>query len=331
MTTPRKPSLRLKISPVLTTVNEGGTIEFALTVRRGIGSYPLKLYYEIGGSGIESTDYSHLSGGLALKKRSSILKIDVQSDVTTEGTENASVIFASKGLRSLSEFQININDTSQAPAPPLMPEPRRATRPRPPIPPRPRPRPIPTICFKFENDLRALYAETDANLNPVVKAIKSETLNGKTYSSAVIGTAFGSFEGQLVGTNQNDIIIGGAGQDHLFGGAGADIFYIRKEPNNTGSIIHDFNASEGDLILLDSDLYNSAGLRNAAVGAINPAKPLKPVRRPRKPTEAPGLTGNWTNLYIPASANQTVFNDDEVFATVLNADPVGSNSIIFSC
>jgi hypothetical protein len=303
---------------VLTTVNEGGTMEFVLTVRRRIGSSPLKLYYEIGGPGIESTDFSHLSGRVALKERSSILKIDVQSDATTEGAENASVIFASKGLRSLSEFQININDTSQAPASP------------PTSPPNP-PSPTPEICFQFENDLGALYAETDANLNPVVKAIKPETLKGKTYLSAVIGTALDSFEGELVGTDQNDIIIGGAGQDHLFGGAGADIFYIRKEPNDTGSIIYDFNASEGDLILLDSDLYNSAGLRNAAVGAIDSGKPKRVVPRPRKATDSPGLTGNWTNLYIPASADQTVFNSDEVFATVLNVDPVGSNSIIFSC
>lgn len=320
--TTRRPSLRLRVSPVLTTVNEGGTMEFVLTVQRRIGSSPLKLYYEIGGPGIESTDFSHLSGRVALKERSSILKIDVQSDATTEGAENASVIFASKGLRSLSEFQININDTSQAPAsPPTSP---------PTSPPNP-PSPIPEICFQFENDLGALYAETDANLNPVVKAIKPETLKGKTYSSAVIGTALDSFEGELVGTDQNDIIIGGAGQDHLFGGAGADIFYIRKEPNDTGSIIYDFNASEGDLILLDSDLYNSAGLRNAAVGRINSGKPKNVDRTPRKPTDSPGLTGNWTNLYIPASADQTVFNNDEVFATVLNADPVGSNSIIFSC
>ena len=72
---------------------------------------------------------------------------------------------------------------------------------------------------------------------------KSEVLNGSAGSDAIDGGA------------GNDTIKGGAGTDYLTGGRGADTFILG--PHSQYDIITDFNAAEGDRIVLD--MGGSAG------------------------------------------------------------------------
>lgn len=66
---------------------------------------------------------------------------------------------------------------------------------------------------------------------------KSEVLNGTSGSDSIDGGA------------GNDTIVGGTGTDYLTGGRGADtfVFGVRSQYD----IITDFNAAEGDTIVLD--------------------------------------------------------------------------------
>ena len=66
---------------------------------------------------------------------------------------------------------------------------------------------------------------------------KSEVLNGSAGSDAIDGGA------------GNDTITGGAGTDYLTGGRGADNFVFGA--HSQYDIITDFNAAEGDRIVLD--------------------------------------------------------------------------------
>lgn len=66
---------------------------------------------------------------------------------------------------------------------------------------------------------------------------KSEVLNGTTGADIIDGGA------------GNDTIVGGTGTDYLTGGRGADIFVFGARSQY--DIITDFNASEGDRIMLD--------------------------------------------------------------------------------
>lgn len=57
----------------------------------------------------------------------------------------------------------------------------------------------------------------------------------------------------LGGGEGNDTLIGGAGDDSLTGGSGADCFVFNASDGN--DTIADFNASEGDILKLDADLW----------------------------------------------------------------------------
>jgi len=65
----------------------------------------------------------------------------------------------------------------------------------------------------------------------------------------------------LDGGAGNDILDGGLADDILTGGTGLDHFYFTTKPNtNTNrDFITDFNQAEGDLIVLDKDIYGHLG------------------------------------------------------------------------
>ena len=67
----------------------------------------------------------------------------------------------------------------------------------------------------------------------------------------------------LSGGTGDDLLNGGAGQDTLYGGAGADLFRMGSVSERTDTI-QDFNADEGDKLLL-ADLLQGSGF-NAAQG-----------------------------------------------------------------
>lgn len=85
------------------------------------------------------------------------------------------------------------------------------------------------------------------------------------------GAVFGE-EGDdsLAGGDESDLLDGGAGNDTLdgglsddvlTGGTGLDMFYFTTKPNSNTNrdFITDFNQAEGDLIVLDRDVYSHLG------------------------------------------------------------------------
>ncbi|MGD1852192.1 MAG: calcium-binding protein, partial [Cyanophyceae cyanobacterium] len=69
---------------------------------------------------------------------------------------------------------------------------------------------------------------------------------------------------QLFGDGGNDLLVGDLGTDSLTGGAGGDTFVLRTDRSELGETIQgadqitDFNASEGDRIVLTGEFSTSA-------------------------------------------------------------------------
>ena len=86
---------------------------------------------------------------------------------------------------------------------------------------------------------------------------------GKSKGSDLLAT-----EGDdvLVGTRSNDWLEGGAGNDVLTGGGGGDTFVFRA--NGGHDVVTDFNASQGDRVMLDSKTGVYDGQVGGHLGAL---------------------------------------------------------------
>ena len=71
-------------------------------------------------------------------------------------------------------------------------------------------------------------------------------IRGTGKSEVLVGS---SGADTIDGGGGNDTIVGGAGTDYLTGGRGADTFVVRAHSGY--DVITDFNAAEGDRIVLD--------------------------------------------------------------------------------
>lgn len=59
----------------------------------------------------------------------------------------------------------------------------------------------------------------------------------------------------LFGGAGNDFLYGGRGRDNVWGGAGADRFFAAS-PGHSTTVLHDYNADEGDVLLLDGEMFS---------------------------------------------------------------------------
>ena len=71
---------------------------------------------------------------------------------------------------------------------------------------------------------------------------------------------------QIVGTRSNDWLEGGAGNDFLTGGGGGDTFVFRA--NSGHDTVTDFNAAQGDRVMLDSQTGVYDGQVGGHLGAL---------------------------------------------------------------
>ncbi len=77
-----------------------------------------------------------------------------------------------------------------------------------------------------------------------------DRLYGNKWQDKLLGNAGND---TLGGGGGDDTLIGGAGDDSLYGGTGADTFVFYA--SNGNDTISDFNASQGDVLRLDADLW----------------------------------------------------------------------------
>jgi hypothetical protein len=70
----------------------------------------------------------------------------------------------------------------------------------------------------------------------------------------------GSGNDRLFGDDGDDFIFGAAGNDTATGGAGADRFFVSRNPQDSLHIT-DYNAAEGDRLVLDGTLFDADELR----------------------------------------------------------------------
>jgi Ca2+-binding RTX toxin-like protein len=82
---------------------------------------------------------------------------------------------------------------------------------------------------------------------------------GKPKGDTLVAT---SGDDVLVGTRGSDWLEGGAGNDSMTGNGGADTFVFRA--NGGSDVVTDFNASQGDRVMLDSQ----AGIYDGQLGGF---------------------------------------------------------------
>lgn len=333
-----KPSFKKswKLSLSSTNVSEGDSIQVIVKPKKSAILPDLLSVSFIGReeSGINDADFQNSRFQLKRINKAKRYKFSflVNNDGETEGNESGEFLLLFDKAKNYSGGILSkiptlgpviINDTNQPSSNPLPPAP---------APPQASPQ---ELCWEFENNIDSLYSQTTSN--DAFKSVKiiSEEFNGRLYSNAIIGT---SKSDDIKGTGENDLIIGGEGIDIVTGGAGADIFYITKELNSHNYIIEDFNSEEGDVILLDSALFdNVTGFRSAAVGKINNALRRDKVRSKRRDGQNPGLTdGDYQNLYIQQFEGQfdtsvpSAIPNDAVLAAI-KTDILNTDSIFILC
>ena len=83
------------------------------------------------------------------------------------------------------------------------------------------------------------------------------SLTGNACDNTMYGNAAAN---KLMGEGGNDLLIGGLGKDTLTGGLGSDTFSFYDEATSTNvDTITDFNAAEGDKILLAAGVFSKLG------------------------------------------------------------------------
>ena len=89
-------------------------------------------------------------------------------------------------------------------------------------------------------------------------------LRGTNKADSLVGSAA---DDAISGGRGNDWIEGGGGNDTLTGGAGADKFVFRSDSGH--DVVTDFNAAEGDTILLDSQTGVYDGYLGGHLGSLS--------------------------------------------------------------
>ncbi|MEO1330622.1 MAG: fasciclin domain-containing protein [Pseudomonadota bacterium] len=118
------------------------------------------------------------------------------------------------------------------------------------------------------NDDRANLGENDdfaagGRGDDVLKGGEGDdTLAGNRDDDTLEG---GEGDDLLRGGKQDDVLIGGSGDDKLMGGNGADVFVFKPtNPDEGHDVVRDFDAAEGDTLLLDVSEFAPADLEALA-------------------------------------------------------------------
>lgn len=98
--------------------------------------------------------------------------------------------------------------------------------------------------------------------------VGNDNLLGGAGADTLLG---GSGRDRLNGGEGNDVLIGGPGVDALFGGTGADRFVFLSTIER-GDRILDFNAAEGDRVVIDRAIAATAGTNWAQLAASGHAR-----------------------------------------------------------
>ena len=336
-----------KASLSSSSVNEGDSIQVIVKPKKSaILPDRLSVVFTGEDSGINDADFQNSTVQLArISKKRKKYKFSflVSNDEVTEGSESGEFVLLfdkekkySGGVLSKALFlgPVTINDTSQS----TTTTPTGSTNETTPNPP-----PAASLqdaCWEFENDIDSLYSQATSNNTVKTINILPEEFNGFLYSTAIIGTIGND---DITGTSNNDLIIGGEGIDIMRGGAGADIFYITKEPTldqGHNSVIEDFNAQEGDVILLDSALFDDiTGFRSAArAGSVNNAFKKNKAKSKRRKGQNPTLTDEdqYINLYIQEfdgqfDASQPEEIPNKAVIAAIKTDILSTDSVFILC
>ncbi|OZO45545.1 hypothetical protein CGU37_28910, partial [Pseudomonas fluorescens] len=85
-----------------------------------------------------------------------------------------------------------------------------------------------------------------------------DSIDGNEGNDTLLG---GNGNDLLNGGVGDDFIFGGLGQDTLTGGPGADRFLISSFRADAATVITDYNAAEGDWLVMPGDQFDPADLR----------------------------------------------------------------------
>ena len=143
---------------------------------------------------------------------------------------------------------------------------------------------------------------------------------GKDINTVMVGT---KKKDKITGTSDSDILAGMEGKDVLKGGESADGFFFNQSQgfgNKYADKIKDFDPGEGDLILLDDDLFSlRKKIKLNSSGSKNKVKKAAKSKNDFVYDKKKGL------LYFNENGKQMGWGDGGLFAKLQGAPELGAD------
>lgn len=186
-----------------------------------------------------------------------------------------------------------------------------------------------TNTYNIDNSINAVVDQSDNSVSDsynssIDNSVNSFELNYTKINLSNIITGERRGREHVKGTLEDDLIGAGAGRDRLSGQAGADSFLFDDSDDcgrRHADVIRDFDAAEGDRILIDADSFDGDG-------TVSVAENRRQFRRMRKGGEADFLYFQPRGrLFYDANDGDRGFGEGGLMAALRGAPELGADQI----
>ena len=183
--------------------------------------------------------------------------------------------------------------------------------------------------YNIDNSVNTVVDQSDNSINDsynssVDNSVNNFQLNYAQVSLDNIITGEGRGRDAVQGTGDDDLIGAGRGRDRLSGEGGADSFLFDRAGHcgrRQADVIRDFDAEEGDRILIDADSF-------AGDGSVSVAANRREFRQLRKGSDADFLYFQPRgDLYYNANGDDRGYGDGGLMADLKGAPELGAEQI----
>ena len=186
-----------------------------------------------------------------------------------------------------------------------------------------------TNAYNVDNSINSVVDQSNNSINDsynssIDNSVNSFQLNYTQISLENIITGDRRGRDAVQGTGDDDLIGAGRGRDRLSGEGGADSFLFDRAGHcgrRQADVIRDFDAEEGDRILIDADSF-------AGDGSVSVAANRREFRQLRKGSDADFLYFQPRgDLYYNANGDDRGYGDGGLMADLKGAPELGAEQI----
>lgn len=183
--------------------------------------------------------------------------------------------------------------------------------------------------YNIDNSINTVVDQSDNSINDSYNSSVDNSVNNFQLNYAQISLdniITGERRGRdaVQGTGDDDLIGAGRGRDRLSGEGGADSFLFDRAGHcgrRQADVIRDFDAEEGDRILIDADSF-------AGDGSVSVAANRREFRQLRKGSDADFLYFQPRgDLYYNANGDDRGYGDGGLMADLKGAPELGAEQI----